>query len=315
MIGGVDDQRMDYLGYAEFLPGEYRRESLIAPVPTWWSWRGKRVHVARADCPDADVRVLAIHGAGGHSGLLWPFAALAAQEGVEVMAVDLPLYGDTADPDPGSVRYPDWIDLLCDFVLAEKASDDRPLVVFGASMGGMLAYEVAARTGAVAHVVATCLLDPEDPAARCAAARWPFMGRAAPGVLRVIEPLLGRVRIPIRWAVDMKNMSLNPALSQACATDPKGGGVSVPIGFLGSYLGFRHTPPETFCAAPLTLVHPAMDRWTPAELSIRFLERIPDRTQLVLLSNCGHFPIEEPGLTQLAATLRALLATLPRPAK
>ncbi|MPY81187.1 MAG: alpha/beta fold hydrolase [Actinophytocola sp.] len=47
---------------------------------------------------------------------------------------------------------------------AERAADDRPLVLFGASMGGMLAYEAAARTRQA--VVATCLLDPRDPGAR-----------------------------------------------------------------------------------------------------------------------------------------------------
>lgn len=299
---------MTYLDYARFLPAPYRREPLVAPTPTWWRWRDTRVHIARAQDPGAPVRALVVHGAGGHSGLVWPFAALAAQENVEVMAIDLPLYGDTVEPEPGSVRYADWIDLLCEFVRAETGSDDRPLILFGASMGGMLAYEAAARTGAVAHVVATCLADPGDPDVRRAAARWSFAGAAGPGLLRAVNPVLGRVRVPIRWAVDMRNMSLDPALSRACATDPRGGGVTVPLGFLTSFLDYRHTPPETFGAAPLTLVHPAEDRWTPPELSIRFLDRIPARTDLVLLENCGHFPIEEPGLTQLAATLRSILA-------
>ncbi|PRC55032.1 alpha/beta hydrolase, partial [Mycobacterium sp. ITM-2017-0098] len=78
---------------------------------------------------------------------LWPAAAVAAGDGVDVLAPDLPLYGDTVEPDPSRVRYDDWVDLLCDLVRAERAADPRPLVLFGASMGGMLAYEVAARTG------------------------------------------------------------------------------------------------------------------------------------------------------------------------
>lgn len=284
---------------------------MLEPTSMWWPWRGKRVHIARARNRDARVRVLAVHGAGGHAGLLWPLAALAGRERVDMMAVDLPLYGNTVDPDPSVVRYQDWVDLLCEFVHAEKASDDRPLVLFGASMGGMLAYEIAARTGAVAHVVATCLLDPSDPEARRAAARWSLAGTAAPVLLRATDAVFGRLRVPIRWLVDMNNMSLDPALSRACAVDPKGGGVKVPLGFLASFFNFRHMPPGTFDAAPLTLVHPAADRWTPPELSIRFLERIPGRTDLVLLENCGHFPIEEPGLTRLVTTLRSILMTVP----
>ncbi|MEV6323961.1 alpha/beta fold hydrolase [Nocardia sp. NPDC051787] len=120
--------------------------------------------LARAEVPEARVRVLMIHGAGGHAGLLWPFAAVAAHEGVEAMAVDLPLYGDTVEPRPRTVRYRDWVDLLTQFVCAETESDDRPLVLFGASMGGMLAYEAAARTRAVAHVVGGSGVTGPDPA-------------------------------------------------------------------------------------------------------------------------------------------------------
>ncbi|MBF6324290.1 alpha/beta hydrolase [Nocardia cyriacigeorgica] len=297
---------MEFHRYAQFLPPDYLAESMAVPESTWWSWRGHRVHVARGRSSEAPVRVLAVHGAGGHAGLVWPLAALALRAGVEAMAVDLPLYGDTVVPDPRSVRYTDWVELLCEFVCAETESDPRPLVVFGASMGGMLAYEVAARTGAVTQVVATCLLDPSDPAARRAAVRWSFTGGVAPALLRTVRPLVGRVRVPIRWLVDMGNMSLDPELSRLCGSDPKGGGVRVPLGFLADFLDFAHIPPET-ATTPLTLVHPAADRWTPPELSVRFLDRIAAPTQLVLLDGCGHFPIEEPGLGQLADALTGVL--------
>ncbi|ULE31247.1 alpha/beta hydrolase [Mycobacterium sp. IDR2000157661] len=286
---------MDYARYATFLPSAYRPEPPIDPVSTWWTWRGRDVHIARASAAEAAVRLMVVHGGGGYSGALWPIAAAAAREGLEVLAPDMPLYGETVEPAPQSVRYPDWLDLLCDLVVEERTADPRPLVLFGASMGGMMAYEAAARTGQVAHVVATCLLDPSDPAARSAAARVPGIGPVAPALMRAVDPLLGRVRVPIRWLVDMNNMSRNPELARLCASDPKGGGVRVPLGFLGSWLTYRHTAPESFSAAPVTLVHPAADRWTPPELSMAFLDRIAGPTTLVLLDNCGHYPIEEPG--------------------
>ncbi|MGV0873734.1 alpha/beta hydrolase [Mycolicibacterium sp. XJ879] len=297
---------MDYARYASFLPTEHRPNPPIDPTSTWWSWRGRTIHIARATASEAAVRVMVIHGGGGYSGALWPIAAAAAREGVEVLAPDMPLYGDTVEPDPGSVRYHDWLDMLSELVAAERAHDRRPLVLLGASMGGMMAYETAARTGEVAHIVVTCLLDPVDPDARRAVARIPAIGPVAPKMMNAVDPLLGDVRVPIRWLVDMNNMSLNPELSRLCATDPKGGGVRVPLGFLASWLNFRHAEPETFRAAPVTLVHPAADRWTPPELSINFLNRIGGPKSLVLLENCGHYPIEEPGLRQLADALRAV---------
>ncbi len=293
---------MDYRSYAEFLPARYV-ENLAPPTSTWWPWRGNRVHIARAPAPGADVRMMLIHGGGGYSGALWPVATVAAG-GVDVLAPDLPLYGDTVVAQPSRVRYQDWVALLTDLVRAERAADPRPLILFGASMGGMLAYEVAARTGQVAAVVATCLLDVSDPAARAAATRYPFLGRPAPAVLRALDPALGRLRVPIRWLADMTQMSTDPALSRLCAADPRGGGASVPLGFVSSWMSFRHIAPEDFTAAPVTLVAPTADTWTPPELSIRFLQRISAPTTLVTLENCGHYPIEEPGLDQLrTATL------------
>ena len=293
---------MDYRSYAEFLPARYV-ENLAPPTSTWWPWRGNRVHIARAPAPEADVRMMLIHGGGGYSGALWPVATVAAG-GVDVLAPDLPLYGDTVVAQPSRVRYQDWVALLTDLVRAERAADPRPLILFGASMGGMLGYEVAARTGQVAAVVATCLLDVSDPAARAAATRYPFLGRPAPAVLRALDPALGRLRVPIRWLADMTQMSTDPALSRLCAADPRGGGASVPLGFVSSWMSFRHTASEDFTAAPVTLVAPTADTWTPPELSIRFLQRISAPTTLVTLENCGHYPIEEPGLDQLrTATL------------
>ncbi|MCA2210410.1 alpha/beta hydrolase [Nocardia rosealba] len=300
---------MEYSSYVKFLPARYR-EAVVEPQSTWWAWRGRRVHVARAERGDAAVRVLALHGAGGHAGLVWPLLGIAAGEGVSVAALDLPLYGDTVEPKPASVRYRDWVELVSEFVCAETESDSRPLVLFGASIGGMLAYEVAARTGRVAHVVATCLLDPGDPAARMAAARWKVLGALPRGVLSGAGRVAGGVRVPVRWMVDMANMSLDQELSRHCGNDPRGGGVWIPVGFLTDFLLFEHTPPQDYQGSPVSLVHPAADRWTPPELSVRFLDRIAADTKAVLLEGCGHFPIEEPGLTQLADTLREVIGSV-----
>lgn len=300
--------------YAAFVPDAYT-SMMVEPTRTWWQWRDTRVHVARAERSDAAARVMVIHGGGGYGEALWPAAGVAASHGAEVLAPDLPLYGYTETPDPSGVRYDDWIDLLCDLVRAERAADPRPLILFGASMGGMLAYEVAARTAdtdGVAAVLATCLLDVSDPVARAAATRYAWMGRPAPALLRAIDPVLGRVKLPIRWLADMNAMSLNPELSRLCATDPRGGGARVPLGFLSSWMSYVHTAPEAYQGPPVTLVAPAADRWTPPEVSVAFLQRISAPTKVVMLENCGHYPIEEPGLTQLRDASLAVLSEVAR---
>ncbi|GAC68119.1 alpha/beta fold hydrolase [Gordonia soli] len=292
--------------YADLLPEPWRsRASATPPQESWWRWelhgRPVDVQIARAPRPDARVRVMVIHGAGGHSGALWPAAAVLADNGAEPLAPDLPLYGRTRLDEPGRVRYADWVDLLTDLVIAETDRDPRPLIVFGASMGGMLAYEVAARTGRVAAAVATCLLDLSgDRAAVRAATRWPLIGQFAPTTLPTIARFVGDVRIPIGWIAPLDRMSADSRLSRLCATDRRGGGGRVPIGFLADAMTFAHTPPEEYAGPAVTLVHPAEDAWTPPALSRRFLDRIAGPTSMHLLDGCGHYPIERPGIDRLA---------------
>lgn len=296
--------------YAAFLPPALR-DAVVPPAEdTWWPWRGDSIHLARTRHRDAAVRLWVIHGAGGWSGALWPLASLAMTPDVDVTAIDLPLYGRTRTADPADVRYPDWIDLLSE--LTDVEDDGRPLVVFGASMGGMLAYEVAARTRAVSHVMATCLLDVSDPLGRRAAARNRFLAAAAPSMLALGRRVAPRMRLPIRWVTNMKAMSLDPALSALCARDPLGGGVQSPVGFLASYFEYRHHAPERFDVCPVTLAHPARDEWTAPELSIAFARRIAAPTEIALLDGCGHFPIEEPGVFELARLLRGVISSVAR---
>ncbi|GAB3118209.1 alpha/beta hydrolase [Janibacter alkaliphilus] len=303
--------------YADFLPADRRAAAAREPRSTWWEWRGHRVHIARATDAQAAARVMVVHGAGGYSRALWPVAALLADEGLDVAAVDLPLYGRTSSPAPESVRYDDWVRLLVDLVDAED--DGRPLILFGASIGGLLALEVAARSARVAVVAATCLLDPADRRARARMTRFGPLGVLGRPVSHLARGRIASLSIPMRWVADLPVMGRDPQLGALCARDPLGGGAKVPLGFLASYMLYQHTPPEQV-RTPVVLLHPAEDQWTPAELSVRVLRRLGSPGRLVMLRECGHFPVEEPGLTELitsvlgvAEDLRERSAGEPRP--
>lgn len=225
---------------------------------------------------------------------------------VDLAAVDLPLYGRTVSPDPAGVRYEQWLELLDDLIAAED--DGRPLVLFGASIGGMLAYEAAARaaSGRVAAVAATCLLDPRDWRVRTRLTRFGWLGLVGVPLLGLAARRLGRVMIPLRWTANLARMSRDPGLSRLCARDPLGGGGCVPLGFLASYTQYRHLAPG-IATPPMVLLHPEADSWTPPALSVRVLARAASESRVVLLRECGHFPIEEPGLTALLEALDALV--------
>jgi len=54
----------------------------------------------------------------------------------------------------------------------------------------------------------------------------------------------------------------------------------------------------------MLLAHPEKDLWTPVEISELFFNRLNKiNKQLVILENAGHFPIESPGLQQLAVLI------------
>lgn len=58
---------------------------------------------------------------------------------------------------------------------------------------------------------------------------------------------------------------------------------------------------------PVTLARPAKDAWTPVEISTRWLGRISAPTNLIMLRQSGHFPIEDPGLGDLIDTLTGVI--------
>jgi pimeloyl-ACP methyl ester carboxylesterase len=53
------------------------------------------------------------------------------------------------------------------------------------------------------------------------------------------------------------------------------------------------------------------DRWTPLSISMPFSNRIASPKSLVVLEGCGHFPVEEPGLSQMLEAVVELRNRVP----
>ena len=286
---------IDMNQYASFLP-QTRKDSLIPPVSEWWPWRKHLVHLFRIHDVNAPVRLLVVHGAGAHGGALWPIASLLAGRRIDLTAVDLPLYGRTVTESRGTVTYEDWVALLVDLIAYED--DGRPVILLGASLGGFLSVEAAARSHMVAAVVATCLLDPTESDARSAMTRFGSLALAFVPLLRLVRGPLARIPVRISWIANLRNMGRDPNLGRLCANDARGGGAWVPLGFLASYMQHPHSQARTK-RVPVHLMHPELDEWTPVALSESTLQTLPGPTTSQLLRSCGHFPLEEPGLQDL----------------
>ncbi|MFC8302919.1 alpha/beta hydrolase [Specibacter sp. NPDC057265] len=290
--------------YARFLPLA-RIDSLISPVSEWWAWKKHLVHLFRLRDVNAPVRLLVVHGAGAHGGALWPIASLLAGRRIDLAAVDLPLYGRTMTGSRRTVTYEDWIALLVDLIAVED--DGRPVILLGASIGGLLSVEVAARSHTVAAVIATCLLDPTESDARSAMTRFGSLALAFVPLLRLIRGPLARIPLRISWIANLRNMGSDPGLGRLCANDARGGGAWVPLGFLASFMQHPHSQARTK-QVPVHLMHPELDEWIPVALSESTLQTLPGPTTSRLLRSCGHFPLEEPGLQDLLNGIEAVAA-------
>jgi alpha-beta hydrolase superfamily lysophospholipase len=234
---------------------------------------------------------------------------MARLPGLRAVAPDLPGYGLTRVPDRRALVYEDWRHVLAALLEAQARRTRRPIVVFGLSMGGMLAYDAAARTGIPNGLVATCLLDPRDPAVQRSMARWPAMVPLMKPMLCAAPGLTDRLPVPMRVVGNMQAIANDPLLSGVIALDPRAGGAWMPAGFLRTFVGSGPAlEPDAFHTCPVLLVHPADDRWTDVSVTEPFFERLRVPKRVVMLDNAGHLPVEEPGATQLRGALLGFLA-------
>ena len=224
------------------------------------------------------------------------------------MSPDLPGYGLTRVP-WRAMTYPLWIDCVCDLIDAELARDGRPIVLFGVSLGGLLAYQAAARSKQVVGLVATTLADTRERAVRKGFAKHALLGTAGLWLLDKLSVVTDGLPLPMAYVSKMDRISNRRALSQLVKSDRLGGGSWVPARFLRTLMTTAPAiEPEAFDVCPVLLAHPGNDRMTDITLSRRFFERLAAPKQMVVLDGASHMPTEHPGVDQLEAAVLEFLA-------
>jgi alpha-beta hydrolase superfamily lysophospholipase len=301
--------------YQAHFPEGLRCTPDSTPREEYWRWRGLDVHLDRLEAPRAPLKVVVLHGAGAYGRVMAPAAVIAQRYGYATVAPDLPGYGLTRVPRK-AMTYPAWIDCACDLVLAEQARNPhQPIVLFGVSLGGLLAYQVAARLGnRVRGLVATTLADPRERAVRAGFARNRVLGTAGLWLLERLAPLTDGLPLPMALMSRMQHISNKPALSALVRSDRLGGGAWVPARFLRTLMSTAPAvEPEAFTACPVLLAHPGVDRMTDIALSRRFFDRLAAPKRMIVLDGASHMPTEHPGVDQLEAAVLELLRQLHPP--
>jgi alpha-beta hydrolase superfamily lysophospholipase len=285
--------------YETFFPAAMRMTPNTTPAEEWWSWQGIDVHLDRLAVPDAKLKVIVLHGAGAYGRVMSPAAVIAAKHGYETVSPDLPGYGLTKVP-WSRFDYGTWIDCVAALIDAEIARDGKPVVLFGVSLGGMLAYQVAARSRKVAALIATTLADPREREVRRGFARTSWLGSIGLPLLDTLRFVTDGLPLPMRYMSKMDRISNIPALARLCETDPLGGGNWVPARFLRTFATTApDIEPEDFRVCPVLLTHPGVDRMTEIAHSRRFFDRLACPKKMIVLEGASHMPTEEPGISQM----------------
>ena len=280
------------------LPEPVRPPHPMGVQEEWRRIEGFDGHLDRWPAPGARAKILMLHGGGGHGRLVGLLAWRLALLGFECLCPDLPGYGLTAGRRKSSVRYDDWREAAAGLMEEERARGGA-LFVYGLSMGGMLAYDAVVMTGKADGLIASCFLDPTRKDVRRSVVRWPWMAGLIDPLFAITPRFLDGLAIPMALVGNMKAISNDKAVSDAILADPLAGGNAVPASFLRTWLQAPPlAPPESFDACPVLMVHPAADRWTDVSVSDDFFAQLDVTKRRVLLENCGHLPIEAPGVDQ-----------------
>jgi len=294
--------------YHDFLPEEFRFREGRLPDEEFWTWKGNKIHLDVMRNRKSEYKFILLHGGGGNGRLLSTFGSALYNNGYEYIAPDLPGFGLTEASEKDRSDYGSWIELVSDLVDQEYEQDDRPVILFGASIGGMVAYHAACKNSRVKGVISTCLCDSRQVIVRDAMARNRLWSRAGGFFMKKFSFITDRIYIRASWISKMSRITNDPVFSRVFIRDPHVGRAKISLRFYRTMTEYKPmAEPEVFSSCPLLLVHPGLDRWTPVDISRKFFDRIAGCKKIFLIEGCGHYPYEGTGPGQMLKAVELFL--------
>ena len=266
----------------------------------YWNWDNFDVHIDHyyVDSTQKKHKLILLHGGGGNGRLLSPIAVFLQKLGYECIAPDLPGFGLTKIHKPNS--YYTWINLVNELVNQELKKSKSPIVLCGVSLGGMLAYQVACLNKNISGLIVTSLADTRKKSVQIGLSKNKWFGAISPTLLSGMSSITDDIKIPIKWTTKMWAMANNPEFVKALKNDKIGSGSAVYLKFFRTL--FEVSPeiePEDFNTCPLLFLQPEKDYIIPWSMSKPFYESLSCKKEMVILKNCGHIPLEKPGINQM----------------
>jgi len=296
------------------LPADFRFSDKCSPTEETFKWRNSFLHVDRLSNPDATHKIILHHGVGSNGRLLTAIIGVAlVKRGYEVVAIDMPLYGMSENNEP-SITYEDWLDVSCQLIESETQRDGKPIILYGLSAGGMLAYHVACMEPRVKGIVGMCFLDLADQSVTDMISPFPaLIEHLSISFMNVVgSSPLKKMRVPMKLICKMTALTNDKAMLKTLLSDQHSAGAWVPFNFLASLFNYKAAKtPEEFDVCPVLLTQPAVDTWTPLAASQKFYDRLATTKSIVMLEGAGHYPLEMPGLQQLIDGIDHFIKGLP----
>lgn len=303
--------RPEWRWYQKYMPEALRVEGEYIPSEEWWIYKEHQIHLDRYTVDNPKAKILLFHGAGGNGRVLGAFARMAMRAGCDVVAPDFPGYGLTVRSKTTKPTYDLWSEIGSELIEEERRKDGLPIIVWGLSIGGFLAYMATAKNKKVDGLITTTFADTRKVGTMVKVARNSIFGLGGFFLLKLLGPVLNPIELPIKWLAPMELITNDLEVSRVFMNDRLAGGGKTTIGFLRSLMYAKPAiEPEDFDVCPVLLVHPSIDPWTPLELSREFYDRIKSEKELVVLEGCGHFPMEEPGRYQLEDAVRRFVSQI-----
>lgn len=286
-----------------FLPKEYQLTEDTMPNEEYWEWKGNRIHLDIYRNPNAKAKVILFHGVGTNGRQMTTIIGHPlALDGFEVIAIDMPIYGETMVNEDMLIGFSDWVQCGSDYVDFELSRDSRPIFLYGLSAGGMETYFVAAKNRKVKGIIGMTFLDQREKlVVRTTTKNW-FWGTFGTAMAKLYCKI-GMSGYEAKMSLSSKMDALvnDEAALDAMLRDETSAGNKVNMKFLSEYSSYvPDMEPEEFDVCPILLTQPEKDRWTPQFLSDIVLDKIkkvPVRKEI--LRNGSHYPIEREALEDL----------------
>lgn len=286
-----------------FLPQEYRLTDATMPKEECWDWKGNQIHLDAYRNPNAKAKIILFHGVGTNGRQMTTIIGRPlADDGFEVIALDMPIYGETIVNRNMTITFSDWVECGCAYVNYELSRDNRPIFLYGLSAGGIETYFVAAKNKKIKGIIGMTFLDQREKAVRMTTTKNWFWGAFGTGLAAVSCHLgLSKFKMKMSICSKMNTLCNNESALRTMLKDKTSAGNKVNMKFLADYM--TYTPeiePEDFDVCPILLTQPENDRWTPEFLSDIVLDKIKKvPVKKVKLKNGSHYPIEAEALEDL----------------